>query len=103
LPPRFQWCIMAGARAKERAPRREVSMPIAGGVRKALGASSVIRKMFEEGAALKKEHGADSVFDFSIGNPGIPPPLPFALRWKSWRGIRGKGFTATRRTPAFPR
>jgi aspartate aminotransferase len=33
--------------------------------------------MFEEGAALKKQHGADKVFDFSIGNPDIEPPPAF--------------------------
>lgn len=36
--------------------------------------SSVIRKMFEEGIQLKKIHGADNVFDFSIGNPDLDPP-----------------------------
>src|SRR5512145_832555 len=35
---------------------------------------SMIRKMFEEGARLKAIHGADKVFDFSIGNPNLPPP-----------------------------
>ena len=39
-------------------------MPIAMGIRDALGASSMIRKMFEEGAILKKEYGTDNVFDF---------------------------------------
>jgi len=52
-------------------------MPIAKGIRDALGASSMIRKMFEEGAVLKKLHGADNVFDFSLGNPDIPPPATF--------------------------
>ncbi len=36
--------------------------------------SSWIRKMFEEGARLKQIHGADKVFDFSLGNPNVPPP-----------------------------
>ena len=36
--------------------------------------SGVIRKMFEEGAALKAKFGADKVFDFSIGNPDLDPP-----------------------------
>ncbi len=36
--------------------------------------AGVIRKMFEEGAALKKKYGEDSVFDFSIGNPDLEPP-----------------------------
>ncbi|MFO7936979.1 MAG: pyridoxal phosphate-dependent aminotransferase [Kiritimatiellia bacterium] len=40
--------------------------------------SSWIRKMFEKGAELKKEFGADNVFDFSLGNPDIPPPAETA-------------------------
>jgi aspartate aminotransferase len=35
--------------------------------------SSWIRKMFEEGARLKQEHGAGNVFDFSLGNPNLDP------------------------------
>lgn len=40
-------------------------------------ASSWIRKMFEEGAKLKKEFGAENVFDFSLGNPDLNPPAGF--------------------------
>jgi aspartate aminotransferase len=36
--------------------------------------ASWIRRMFEEGARLKAERGADKVFDFSLGNPEIEPP-----------------------------
>ncbi len=36
--------------------------------------SSWIRKMFEEGGRLKKIHGEENVFDFSLGNPYVPPP-----------------------------
>ncbi len=36
--------------------------------------SSWIRKMFEEGARLKAIHGQDNVYDFSLGNPDVPPP-----------------------------
>lgn len=36
--------------------------------------ASVIRKMFEEGVALRKLYGAENVFDFSIGNPDLEPP-----------------------------
>lgn len=35
--------------------------------------SSWIRKMFEEGARLKEAHGAENVFDFSLGNPNLDP------------------------------
>jgi aspartate aminotransferase len=37
----------------------------------------MIRKMFEEGGRLKQLHGADRVFDFSIGNPDVEPPPAF--------------------------
>jgi len=30
--------------------------------------------MFEEGLRLKRERGADAVFDFSLGNPDVEPP-----------------------------
>ena len=36
-----------------------------------LKSSSWIRKMFEEGLRMKKEYGADNVFDLSLGNPVI--------------------------------
>ena len=52
-------------------------MPIAAGIKSALGASSLIRKMFEEGIRLKKQHGSDNVFDFSLGNPDVEPPQAF--------------------------
>lgn len=39
--------------------------------------SSWIRKMFEEGAKMKALHGAENVFDFSLGNPDVPPPPKF--------------------------
>jgi len=39
--------------------------------------SSWIRKMFEEGARLKNQYGAENVFDFSLGNPNLPPPAKF--------------------------
>jgi aspartate aminotransferase len=33
--------------------------------------------MFEEGLRLKAEFGAENVFDFSLGNPDVPPPARF--------------------------
>ena len=39
--------------------------------------SSWIRKMFEEGAKLKTQYGKNQVFDFSLGNPDVPPPEQF--------------------------
>lgn len=39
-----------------------------------LGNASWIRRMFEEGAMLKKRYGAENVYDFSLGNPDLPAP-----------------------------
>ncbi len=43
-----------------------------------------IRKMFEDGIALKKKYGESNVFDLSLGNPVVEPPEEFLrdlLRW----------------------
>ncbi|MDR3089882.1 MAG: pyridoxal phosphate-dependent aminotransferase [Desulfobulbaceae bacterium] len=40
--------------------------------------SSWIRRMFEEGAVMKQKHGAENVYDFSLGNPDVPPPAAFS-------------------------
>ena len=37
--------------------------------------SSWIRRMFEAGAELKQIYGQDQVYDFSLGNPDLPPPV----------------------------
>ena len=47
-----------------------ISRAVAANLQKA----SWIRRMFEEGARLKQERGADKVFDFTLGNPEIDPP-----------------------------
>ena len=49
-------------------------MPIAEKMSRFMESASWIRKMFEEGMRLKKIHGAGNVFDFSLGNPNVPPP-----------------------------
>ncbi|MDY7001564.1 MAG: pyridoxal phosphate-dependent aminotransferase [Thermodesulfobacteriota bacterium] len=43
-----------------------------------LDKSSWIRKMFESGMELKAKHGQENVFDFSLGNPDLPPPASVA-------------------------
>ncbi|MDR0881191.1 MAG: pyridoxal phosphate-dependent aminotransferase [Candidatus Adiutrix sp.] len=43
----------------------------------ATAGASLVRKMFEEGARLRASLGPDKVFDFSIGNPDLPPPPVF--------------------------
>ena len=39
-----------------------------------LSNASWIRKMFEAGIELKKQYGEKNVYDFSLGNPDLPPP-----------------------------
>jgi aspartate aminotransferase len=52
-------------------------MPIADKIKGSLQHSSMIRKMFEAGARMRAEKGAENVFDFSLGNPNLEPPAAF--------------------------
>ncbi|MEE8143393.1 MAG: pyridoxal phosphate-dependent aminotransferase [Planctomycetota bacterium] len=52
-------------------------MSISSEVKNTLSRSSWIRKMFEEGNRLKEVHGPENVFDFTLGNPDLPPPRQF--------------------------
>jgi len=53
---------------------KETHMAVAKKMVRFIEKASWIRKMFEEGARLKEIHGAENVFDFSLGNPNVPPP-----------------------------
>lgn len=52
-------------------------MVISKKVERFLSGSSWIRKMFEEGERLRTIHGADKVYDFTLGNPNVEPPEKF--------------------------
>jgi len=52
-------------------------MPVSKKIHGMLTRSSWIRKMFEEGLLLRKKLGPENVFDFSLGNPNVPPPHEF--------------------------
>lgn len=52
-------------------------MAISKKIRAQIGQGSWIRRMFEEGIALKRQYGADNVFDLSLGNPILEPPDAF--------------------------
>ena len=58
-------------------------MPIAERMQGFVEQSATVKKMFEEGARLKALHGEDHVFDFSLGNPDLPPPPEFKEALKS--------------------
>jgi aspartate aminotransferase len=49
-------------------------MPVSKIISSQLQNASWIRRMFEEGVRMKRERGADAVFDFSLGNPDLEPP-----------------------------
>jgi aspartate aminotransferase len=57
-------------------------MPVAVKIAGAIAKSSWIRKMFEEGEKLRSLHGADKVFDFTLGNPDVEPPPAFDAAMK---------------------
>ncbi|GMO25284.1 MAG: pyridoxal phosphate-dependent aminotransferase [Termitinemataceae bacterium] len=64
-------------------------------VKDSLLSASMIRKLFEEGAALKQKVGHDKVFDFSIGNPDLEPPPAFhnmLLRFATEDAIGSHGY-----------
>ncbi|MFQ6122318.1 MAG: pyridoxal phosphate-dependent aminotransferase [Dehalococcoidales bacterium] len=52
-------------------------MSISEKVQKSMAEGSWIRRMFEEGAALKQRYGEKNVFDLSLGNPVMEPPAQF--------------------------
>lgn len=52
-------------------------MPISKKVKESMARASWIRRMFEQGIALKKEFGEEAVLDFSLGNPVTEPPEEF--------------------------
>jgi len=55
----------------------EDNMAISTKIQSFMEKASWIRKMFEQGAILKKKYGDENIFDFSLGNPNLPPPENF--------------------------
>jgi aspartate aminotransferase len=66
-------------------------MTISTKIEKFIARSSFIRKMFEEGAQLKTKYGAENVYDFSLGNPNVPPPEKFHEVLRDVADSRGAG------------
>jgi aspartate aminotransferase len=57
-------------------------MSISDKIRTGMAQGSWIRRMFEEGASLKKQFGEANVFDLSLGNPVMEPPAEFRRELK---------------------
>ena len=52
-------------------------MAVSEKIRQYMAEGGWIRRVFEEGIALKAQIGAENVFDLSLGNPVIEPPSEF--------------------------
>lgn len=74
-------------------------------IQRFMESASWIRRMFEQGAELKRLHGVENVYDFSLGNPDLEPPEAFfetlqevaAARDGGWhRYMQNAGYPATR-------
>lgn len=52
-------------------------MAVSRKIQQQMSQGSWVRRMFEEGIALKQRYGEDRVFDLSLGNPVIEPPPQF--------------------------
>ena len=63
-------------------------MAVAKCIAEQLDRASWIRRMFEEGARLKKERGEANIFDFTLGNPEVEPP---ALTLATLRRVVDRG------------
>jgi aspartate aminotransferase len=62
-------------------------------IRQQMQDASWIRRMFDAGLELKQRVGAGNVFDFSLGNPDVPPPAAAGavLRALAERAVKPMG------------
>jgi len=63
-------------------------------VKKGMELGSWIRRMFEEGIAMKKQFGEENIYDLSLGNPVMEPPPEFKRELKRlanhpYKGMHG--------------
>ncbi len=77
-------------------------MSIAKRIETVIAGSSWIRRMFEEGSELKKRYGAENVFDFSLGNPNLPPPDRFRTVLREIIDTEGPGAHAYMPNTGYP-
>lgn len=77
-------------------------MSISVSIKESIEQSSWIRKMFEEGARLKAEFGEENVFDFSLGNPDVEPPVEFFKTLQKSAGQKIQGIHGYMPNAGFP-
>ena len=66
-------------------------MAISERIRDAMAGGSWIRRMFEEGIALKQQYGEENVFDLTLGNPVVEPPTAFKEELRRWVEVSAPG------------
>jgi aspartate aminotransferase len=71
-------------------------------VQKGMVVGSWIRRMFEEGIAMKKEFGAANVYDLSLGNPIMEPPPEFKREIKRLADNPFKGMHGYMENAGYP-
>jgi aspartate aminotransferase len=69
-------------------------MSVSARVQKGMELGSWIRRMFEEGIAMKQQFGEENIYDLSLGNPVMEPPPEFKREIKRladhpYRGMHG--------------
>lgn len=77
-------------------------MPVARQIAEQLERASWIRRMFEEGARLKAERGAENVFDFTLGNPEVEPPALTLTTLRRLAAQDSPGLHGYMPNPGFP-
>jgi len=71
-------------------------------VKKGMELGSWIRRMFEEGIAMKKKFGVENVFDLSLGNPIMEPPPEFKREIKRLADHPYKGMHGYMENAGYP-
>jgi aspartate aminotransferase len=71
-------------------------------VQKGMVVGSWIRRMFEEGIAMKKQFGEENVYDLSLGNPVMEPPPEFKREIKRLADHPFKGMHGYMENAGYP-
>jgi len=77
-------------------------MSVSHAITQQLENASWIRRMFEEGVRLKRERGADAIFDFSLGNPDVEPPAAVLEALRRVVGSNRPGSHGYMPNPGYP-
>ncbi len=77
-------------------------MSVSRGIEASMRNSSWIRRMFEEGGRLKEQHGAKNVYDYTLGNPSLNPPLQLQQKLQELASRPSPGMHGYMHNAGFP-